>query len=154
MDVAIRSMSETNNAQSGTSLCSFCLENGWANLSLDKKKHDDSELNAHKWKYEIKSQQLQHSIKDSCWWCENVGNAILENDEHAFNQDAIATSYEVLMILLEAERRQPPLLGQLLVDIDGMQDDGEVVFEHRINCGIFAKQGKNLRLFIAKWHTG
>jgi hypothetical protein len=135
-------MSEVKVVQNVTRLCLFCLENGWSNFSLEKNIHDGSKLNGLEWKYEIKAQQLQDSVKDSCWWCENLCNAILKEDEDAFNQDAAATYYEVSMLLLEAKRRQPPLLGQLLVDIDGMQDGGEVVLQQRINCGIFAEQGE------------
>lgn len=134
-------MSETDMAQSNTSLCSFCVEIGWANLSLDQEKHDKTGIDQSEWnrKYKITAQQLQDSVEASCWWCENLGNAVLERDEWTLNQDAIVASYDVDMYLLGSQGRQTRLLGPLLVDIYGRQNDDEVVFERRLKCGVFAK---------------
>lgn len=142
-------MSEADVARSDTSLCSFCVEIGWANLSLDEERHDETKIDECEWnrRYKITAQQLQDSIEASCWWCEKLGTAVFERDGWTLNQDAVVTAYDVDMYLLGGQGRQTLLLEPLLVEIYGRQDNDEMVVERRFKCGVFAKQGEHMCSF-------
>jgi hypothetical protein len=148
MNTTIGNMSDAGSSQHGTLLCSFCVQNGWPNLALEKPL-DEGDSWDWSWTYEIKAHQLQKSIKESCWWCENLGNAILDKRLYA-EEEGTAASYEVEMFFAMSEGHYPPNFGALMVDILGKQDDGEPVLEHRISCGVFADPGENFCLLIAE----